>query len=114
MRLQLVDSVAKAMSLNFNGLPIPLANGPTSPVASPNLHTASERLMIKRTFFRAHEDHSHHRNSQKGSETLKLLESEFYLTLEAGSESTNGHLSASDETTSTSSTVLSNVTDQLT
>ena len=50
LRLQLVDSVAKAMQLDFHNLPLP-----STGTAEVN-NRVDEQLMIKRTFFRAHSE----------------------------------------------------------
>ena len=93
LRHELVDSVAKAMSLDFNSLPLP---GPNDP----DLTNDQEHLMLRRTFFVA-------KNNSKGASghvlpgsNLKLLKSEFYLQM---IESSTG-VSSADETTSLSST----------
>lgn len=102
------------MSLNFNSLPLPSQQTTQAAATETDQVVVRERLMLKRTFFVPHNspcprlDTDSEINPQI-PDSLKLLDSQFYLARSQNSSaSASETLSSSDETTSTSSTVLSN------
>lgn len=75
------------------------------------MSSLEEQLMLKRTFFRAHHSEEEPRGASLSIDSLKLLNHEFYLVRQSESGSGVATASQSDETLSSSSTVLS-ATDQ--